>query len=147
MGNDGTRRVNYITTDVNVIPVNNLEKECMASGELKESDNIPELLDKHIRTSSEESCLYSMRSYLHLICNPNGRTIDVESVRIKKTNEVFIRGTGPGTGVQEVSDENISCGSPIFSVILRMYEDDFELYKSLIEREFGDGYSVRKTPA
>ncbi len=140
MGNNGTIRVNYITTDVSIIPENDTEKECMSSKEFDESDNIPEFLAKYIRTSSKESCLRSIGSYLHLISNPNGGTIDVEDIRIKKTGEVFIS----GTGVQEASDENTSCGSPIFSVILRIYKDDLELYKSLIKSEFGDGYSVQE---
>lgn len=131
---------NYGTIRVSVIPVADNEKECMSSDELTERHNIPEFLEKYIRTSSEESCLHSMGSYLHLICNPDGGTIGVEDVRIKKTGEVFI----PGTGVQKASDENGSSGSPIFSAIVEIYEDDFEHYKSLIEREFGDGYSVQE---
>ncbi len=143
MKNNGTRRENYITTDVSVIPVNNLEKECMASGKLMEGDNIPGFLDKYIRTSSKESCLRSIGSYLHLICNPNGGTIGVGDVRIKKTGEVFI----PETGVQKASEENRFSGSPIFSVIVEIREYDLELYKSLIESEFSSGYSVQEIPA
>ena len=128
---------------VEVTPVSAIEKECMSSKELDESDNIPEFLAKYIRTSSIESCLHSMGSYLHLICNPNGGTINVENVWIKQTGEVFI----PETGVQKASDENISYGLPIYRAIVEIYEDDLERFMSLITSEFGDGYSVQKIAA
>ena len=131
---------NYGTIRVSVTPIADNEKECMSSDELTERHNIPEFLEKYIRTSSEESCLYSIEPCLHWIRNPDGGTIDVENIWIEKTGEVFI----PGTGVQKASDGNIS-GSPIFSAIVEMREDDFNAYKSLIEK--GGDYSVRKLPA
>ena len=127
---------NYI--HVEVTPVSDAEKRCMSSDELTEKHNIPGILFAYNKKCGEISCLHSIEPCLYWIGNPDGetisKTIDVENIGIKRTGEIYI----------PKPDED-SPEAPIFSAIVEICEDDFEIYKSLIEK--GKDYSVRKLPA
>jgi len=106
----------------------------MSSDKLTKCHDIPKILSEYNKRPGRISCLYSIEPCLYRIENPDGGSIDVRDIRLKKTNEIY----KPKPG--EDSPE-----APIFSAIVEMDEDDFNAYKSLIEN--GGDYSVRKLPA
>ncbi|MEA3343856.1 MAG: hypothetical protein U9Q92_06870 [archaeon] len=125
--NDGTIRVL-------VSALTHVEKRCMSSDKLTEDHDILKILDEYNRKPGRISCLYSIEACLHWIRNPDGGSIDVRDIWLKKTNEIY----KPEPG--EDSPE-----APILNAIVEIPEDHFEQYK--LQIEMGGDYSVTKLPA